>query len=357
MTSQPIAVTALTRSRPLVVAHRGASGYRPEQTREAYTLAARQGADLLELDVISTADHVLVARHENNLAGTTDIATRPEFAARRTTKVVDGERQDGWFTEDLTLAELRTLRAVERLPDLRPDSAVLDGQLPILTVEEVFELRAELAVELGRPVGLYPEIKHSAYFAALGLPIEPVLADLLARFDQNRSDGDVLLHAFEPSSLATLADLGVLAPRSQLMWNGGRPADAGLHDPDYAWWSSQEGLAELVRRGVSGISPDLSMVVSVNEDHSMGSDTGLAARAHEQGLWVHPYTFRAENAFLFTDFRRGDGGSEGDATAGDDPAVKGDLAGMVSAFLDVGIDAVNTDHPDLAVATLTPLTP
>lgn len=326
-------------STPLVVAHRGASGYRPEQTRSAYELAARMGADLLELDVVPTRDHVLLARHENNLAGTTDIATRPELADRRTTKVVDGQVQEGWFTEDLTLAEIKTLRAVERLPDVRPESARHDGQEEILTVEELLVLREQLAAELGRPVGLYPEIKHSAYFAGLGLPVEPALAELLRRFDQDRPDGDVLLHAFEPSSLVALhRDLGVRARSSLLMSAGGTPADAGPDDPDYAWWSGPEGMEQVRHLGVSGVSPDLSMVIGIGPGGTMGQDTGLVAAAHAHGLYVHPYTFRAENQFLFTDFRRGD-----------DPSAYGDLLGMISAFLDVGIDAVNTDHPDLGV--------
>ncbi|MGD8149627.1 glycerophosphodiester phosphodiesterase family protein [Ornithinimicrobium sp. Y1694] len=328
-------------ARPSVVAHRGASAYRPEQTRAAYELAARQGADLLELDVVVSRDHVLIARHENNLASTTDVATRPEFADRRTTKVVDGQRQEGWFTEDFTLAEIKTLRAVERLRDLRPESASYDGQQEILTVEEVFVLREQLSAEVGRHVGLYPEIKHSAYFGRLGLPIEPRVALLLDRFGQDRPDGHVLLHAFEPSSLVALHAMGVTARSSLLMWQGGRPADAGRGDADYDWWSSPEGLAEVRRRGIQGVSPDLSMVISIGRNGAMGSDTGLVAAAHHQGLWVHPYTFRAENQFLFTDFRRGE-----------DPGAHGDLAGMMQAFLDVGIDAINTDFPDVAVALL-----
>lgn len=321
------------------MAHRGASGYRPEQTRSAYELAARMGADLLELDVVPTRDHVLLARHENNLAGTTDIASRPELADRRRTKVVDGREQEGWFTEDLTLAEVKTLRAVERLPGLRPASAEHDGLEEILTVEEVLVLREELSAELGRPVGLYPEVKHSAYFARLGLPVEPRLAGLLRAFDQDRADGEVLLHAFEPSSLLTLHhDLGVRARSSLLMVNGGTPADAGPGDPDYAWWSSPEGLSRVRELGISGVSPDLSMVIGVGPDGAMGADTGLVAAAHAEELWVHPYTFRAENQFLFTDFRRGA-----------DPAGHGDLGAMIEAFLDVGIDAINTDHPDLGV--------
>lgn len=328
-------------SAPLVVAHRGASGYRPEQTRSAYRLAAELGADLLELDVVVTRDHVLVARHENNLAGTTDIPRRPEFADRRTIKTVDGRVEEGWFTEDLTLEELKSLRAVERIPEVRPASAAFDGTEEILTVEECLVLRAELAAELGRPVGLYPEIKHSAYFAGLGLAVEPALAELLDRFGQDRPDGDVLLHAFEPSSLVRLHhELGVRARSSLLMWRGGRPADGyGAPDQrDYAWWSGPEGLAEVRRLGISGVSPDLSMVVSVNEDLSLGEDTGLVAAAHAEGLWVHPYTFRAENQFLPVDFRRGP-----------DPAARGDLAGLMNVFLDVGIDALNTDHADVAV--------
>lgn len=326
-------------STPLVVAHRGASGYRPEQTRSAYELAARMGADLLELDVVPTRDHVLLARHENNLAGTTDIATRQEFADRRTTKVVDGQVQEGWFTEDLTLAEVKTLRAVERIPHVRPESARHDGQEEILTVEELFVLREQLSDELGRPVGLYPEIKHSAYFTRLGLPVEPALTELLRRFDQDRADGDVLLHAFEPSSLVTLHhELGVRARSSLLMFSGGTPADAGPGDPGYAWWSGPEGMAQLRHLGIGGVSPDLTMVISVGPGGAMGEDTGLVAAAHAQGLYVHPYTFRAENEWLFTQFR-----------SSQDPTAHGDLVGMICAFLDVGIDAVNTDHPDLGV--------
>ena len=324
---------------PLVVAHRGASGYRPEQTRSAYELAARMGADLLELDVVPTRDHVLLARHENNLAGTTDIASRPELADRRRIKVVDGQEQEGWFTEDLTLAEVKSLRAVERLPELRPASAEHDGLEQILTLQEVFVLREDLSAQLGRPVGLYPEIKHSAYFARLGLPVEPMLAGLLREFDQDRADGDVLLHAFEPSSLLALhRDLGVRARSSLLMVNGGTPADAGPGDPDYAWWSSPEGLARVRELGISGVSPDLSMVIDIGPAGAMGADTGLVAAAHAEDLWVHPYTFRAENQFLFTDFR---------SSAG--PAEHGDLVAMIGAYLDVGIDAINTDHPDLGV--------
>lgn len=326
-------------STPLVVAHRGASGYRPEQTRSSYELAARMGADLLELDVVPTKDHVLLARHENNLAGTTDIATRPEFADRRTSKVVDGQRQEGWFTEDLTLAEVKTLRAVERIPDVRPESARHAGQEEILTVEEVFVLREQLSSELGRPVGIYPEIKHSAYFTRLRLPVEPALTDLLRRFDQDRPDGEVLLHAFEPSSLVALHHkLGVRARSSLLMFAGGAPPGADPAHPDYAWWSGPDGMEQLRRLGISGVSPDLSMVIGMGDGGAMGQDTGLVAAAHAHDLYVHPYTFRAENQFLFTDFRRGH-----------DPAAHGDLAGMISAFLDVGIDAVNTDHPDIGV--------
>lgn len=337
----PSPAAGLPTDRPLVVGHRGASGYRPEHTRSAYELAARMGADLLEQDVVVTADHVLVVRHENDLAGTTDIAARPELADRRTTKVVDGVEHTGWFTEDLTLEELKTLRAVERLPEVRPGNQEFDGLDEVLTLREVFELREELSARLGREVGLYPEIKHSAYFAGLGLPIEPLLADLLEEFGQNRPDGMVLLHAFEPSSLDTLRDLGVTARSSLLMHNGGTPPDAGPGDPDYAWWSSPAGLAEVRRRGFSGVSPDLSMVISIGTGGSMGEPTGLVAAAHAEGLWVHPYTLRAENQFMFTDFRRGT-----------DPAALGDYAGMAGAFLDAGVDAVNTDQPDLGVTAV-----
>ncbi|MBY8852218.1 glycerophosphodiester phosphodiesterase, partial [Saccharothrix sp. MB29] len=171
----------VSRKGPLVIGHRGASGYRPEHTLAAYELAARMGADYVEPDLVVTKDGKLVARHENEIGGTTDVAAHPEFAARKTTKVVDGVPITGWFTEDFTLAELKTLRAVERIPDVRPRNTLYDGRFEIPTFEEVVELSRRLSRELGRDIGLYPETKHPTYFQDIGLPLEPRLVDVLNR--------------------------------------------------------------------------------------------------------------------------------------------------------------------------------
>src|SRR5688572_2914548 len=164
---------------PLVIGHRGASGYRPEHTLEAYRLAAEQGADYIEPDLVITADGVLVARHENEIGGTTDVADRPEFAGRRTTKVIDGVTLTGWFTEDFTLAELKTLRAKERIPNLRPQNTAYDGEFDVPTLQEVIDLRAQLSRQLGRTIGIYPETKHPTYFRELGLPLDEPLVKIL----------------------------------------------------------------------------------------------------------------------------------------------------------------------------------
>lgn len=327
---------------PVVIGHRGACGYRPEHTLESYALAARMGADFLEPDLVMTRDGVLVVRHENLIDGTTDVAERPELADRRTTKVVDGVEVTGWFVEDLTLRELRTLRSRERLPQVRPGCTAWDGQLGVPTFEEVLQLREELSAELGREIGVYPETKHPSYFAGLGLAMEEPLVALLEEHGLNHPDAPVFVQSFELGTLADLNErLGLRARSVFLLSPSGAPWDRlvrGEAESDYAWFASRAGLHEVARTGVDGIGPELTMVVAARADGSMGADTGLVSRAHGAGLQVHPYTFRAENAFLYANFRRGA-----------DPTGHGDLAGQVRAFLDVGADGFFTDHPDIGV--------
>lgn len=243
-----------TRHTPVVIAHRGASGHRPEHTLAAYELAARMGADYLEPDVVSTADGVLVCRHENDISGTTDIAEHPEFADRRTTRLIDGQEVTGWFTEDLTLAELRTLRAVERLPRLRAANRAHDGAFPVPTLAELLRLRSELARELARPIGVYVETKHPTYFAQAGLALEePLAADLRAAgLGDVTADEEfplVYLQCFEHGSLHRLRhELGLGAPRVLLVQDPGPE----LLTPD--------GLRDLAGR-VEGLGPDKSLVL------------------------------------------------------------------------------------------------
>src|SRR4051794_30101063 len=217
---------------PVVIGHRGAPGYRPEHTLASYRLAIEQGADFIEPDLVPTRDGVLVARHENEIGATTDIATRPEFADRATTRCIDGRLLSGWFTEDLTLAELKTLRARERLPQVRPANTWYDGHFEVPTLDEVLELAAWGSRRRGRPVGVYPETKHPTYFRGLGLPLEEPLAAALRRHGLDRADAPVLLQSFEAGSLRTLASL-VAVPLVQLFpeRRGGGPAPALLDRP------------------------------------------------------------------------------------------------------------------------------
>ena len=323
----------------LVVGHRGASGYRPEHTLASYELAARMGADVIEADVVSTADGVLVSRHENEISGTTDVAEHPEFAGRRTTKTVDGVALTGWFTEDFTLAELRTLRAVERLPEVREENTLYDGLYQVPTLDEVLELRKRLSRELDREIGVYIETKHPTYFDAAGLSLEePLLADLRqARMDRRSSP--VFLQSFETTNLRELHDLRVRVPLVQLLSASGAPADlVAAGDPrTYADLSSAAGLAE-VAEYADGVGPEKNQVIPRNADGSLGQPSSFVRDAHRVDLIVHPYTFRNENTFLPTDLREG--------AAPDDygRALEEQLR-----FWEAGVDGLFTDNPDTGV--------
>jgi glycerophosphoryl diester phosphodiesterase len=313
--------------RPLVIGHRGASGYRPEHTLASYALAARMGADCIEPDLVSTRDGVLVARHENEISSTTDIAARPELADRRTTRVVDGTEVTGWFTEDLTLAEIRSLRAVERLPGLRQPSATLDGRFAVPTLREILRLRAELSFELGREIVVYLETKHPSHFAALGLALEePLMADL-ADAGLTGAGAPVFVQSFEPANLRRLRHrLGLSAPLVLL-----------LEHLDGTVLPGDDVLTSLAE-DVDALGPDKRLVIPWREDGRLGTPTDLVPRAHAAGLLVHPWTFRAENHFLPRDLR-----------SGARPADHGDLIAEVTAYLRAGVDGFFTDHPDLGV--------
>jgi glycerophosphoryl diester phosphodiesterase len=317
---------------PLVIGHRGACGYRPEHTLASYRLALEQGADYIEPDLVMSRDGILVARHENELSNSTDIAAHPEFAARRTSKQVDGQALSGWFAEDFTLAELRTLRAREPLPQLRPASARFDGQFAIPTFEEILTLLA------GSGVGVYVEAKHPSYFAALGLPLEEALVASLARFGYEGPAARVRLQSFEVGSLARLATLTRL-PLVQLIEEQGAPFDllSGGDPRTYTDLISPAGLAQIARYAIA-IGPAKSLIIPRRADQTLGTPTPLVAAAHAVGLAVHPWTFRAENAFLPADLRRGAA-----------EAARGDLQGELGAFLAAGIDGFFTDQPDIGM--------
>ncbi|NEK56571.1 glycerophosphodiester phosphodiesterase [Geodermatophilus sabuli] len=325
----------------LVIGHRGASGYRPEHTLASYELAARMGADYVEPDVVSTADGVLVTRHENEISGTTDVADRPEYADRRRTTTVDGVELTGWFTEDFTLEELRGLRAVERLPDVREENTLYDGLYQVPTLDEVLELRERLSKELHREIGVYIETKHPTHFDDLGLSLEePLLEDLRqAGLDRRRSP--VFIQSFETTNLRELADAGVRVPLVQLLSATGAPYDlVAAGDPrTYADLSTAAGLAEIAEYA-SGAGPEKAQVIPREPDGSLGEPTSFVDDAHAAGLLVHPYTFRNENTFLPTDLREG--------AAPDDygRALEEQLL-----YWDTGIDGIFTDDPDTGVVS------
>ncbi|HXV92833.1 MAG TPA: glycerophosphodiester phosphodiesterase [Pseudonocardia sp.] len=322
----------------VVIGHRGASGYRPEHTLASYELAARMGADYLEPDLVTTADGVLVARHDPEIGATTDVARRPEFAGRRTTKTIDGVACTGWFAEDFTLAELRTLRATERLPRMRQENTIYDGRFPVPTFAEVLALRARLSAELGREIGVYPETKHPTYFAGLGLPLEPPLVAALEAAGLNRPDAPVVVQSFETANLCALRD-AVRVPLVQLVGRSGAPADlVAAGDPrTYADLVTPGGLAAIAAYA-DGIGPHKDLVLARAPDGSLGGPTGLVEAAHDTGLVVHAYTFRNENRFLPADLR----------SAGRD-ADYGDALAEYEAFLRAGVDGVFSDNPDTAV--------
>lgn len=327
-------------AKPLVMAHRGASALRPEHTLAAYAKAIQDGADFIEPDLVATKDGVLVARHENEISGTTNVAARPEFAARRTTKTIDGTAVTGWFTEDFTLAELKTLRARERLGAVRPESRSYDGMFQIVTLEEVADFVAAEAAARGKTIGLIPELKHSTYFQGIGLPLEGrFLATLRASAYLRRAP--VIVQSFEIGNLKALRRELSGLPHVQLMQLIEDPRNfdtvaAGRRVP-YAQMLMPAGLREIARYA-DWVAPATRVIIPLGEGDKLGSPTGVVAAAHQAGLLVGTWTFRPENRFLAADYRD---------TAGDDARnLQGSLAEM-RRYLAQGLDGFFTDDPAL----------
>ncbi len=333
--------------KPALIAHRGASALRPEHTLAAYQKAIDDGADLVEPDLVITRDGVLVARHENAIAilkadgtlqeATTDVADHPEFAARRTTKTIDGKPITGWFVEDFTLAELKTLRARERIPQLRPANAAYDGQFEVPTLQEVITLARSQSERTGRTIGLYLETKHPSYFQSIGQPLEKPLLEILEKNGLNRADAPVFIQSFEVDNLRALHSQTPVR-LVQLLTPKGSPFDQivrhGAQAQSYAQMATPAGLAEIATYA-QGVGPSKTMVIP-NASGGHGQPTSLVQDAHAVGLQVHVWTLRPENAFLPAHLK---------SLPANNGAQRGDARADMDAFLRTGIDGVFTDDP------------
>ncbi|MEZ5292357.1 MAG: glycerophosphodiester phosphodiesterase [Vicinamibacterales bacterium] len=317
--ARPASATAA--SPAIIIGHRGASGHRPEHTIASYTLAIEQGADFIEPDLVSTKDGVLVARHENEIGSTTDAAAK--FPARRRTAVVDGETITGWFVEDFTLEEVRTLRAKERLASR---SHAYDGQFGIPTFEEVVALAQAQAKARGRPIGVYPETKHPSYFAGIGLPLEPKLLAVLDALGWNSSDAPVFIQSFEVDNLRRL-HRQTRVRLVQLLNPGGRPADGSART--YAEMTTPAGLKDIATYA-AGIGANQRLIVPADRQGRLGTPTSLVGDAHRAGLLVHVWTLRDDPPFLAAGY-------------------EGDPLREHRQFLALGVDGVFTDFPDTAM--------
>ncbi len=324
------AAMLLAMSTPLIIGHRGASGERPEHTLSAYALALDQCADFIEPDIVPTKDGQLVARHENEISGTTDVADHAEFADRRTTKTIEGKEVTGWFTEDFTLAELKTLRARERLPQLRPANSAYAAE-PIATLDEL------IALAKARGKGVVAEIKHSSYFASIGLPIEQRLIDSFARHGWTSADDPVWIESFEVANLKALRRVTRLK-LVQLVDDKGAPVDGGAES--YAVMITPAGLKQIASYA-DGLGAAKALVIPRDAEGRSLPATPLVAQAHAAGLKVIIWTLRSENFFLPAELREGG-----------DPRAKGRAQDEVRMFAKAGVDGIFTDHPADAAAAL-----
>ena len=311
---------------PIIIGHRGASGDRPEETLEAYRLASSLGADYIEPDLVSTKDGILVARHENEIGGTTDVAQK--FPDRKRLGHIDADTVTGWWTEDFTLVELKTLRARERIAS-RGHS--YDGQFEVATFDEVLDLAVKLGRERGRPLGVYPETKHAAYFRRVGLPLEEKLIASLVRVGWNRKSAPIFIQSFEIKSLIRLRAM-TTARLIQLVNVTTAPPDSA--EVTFRSMQMPEGLRRL-RRYADGIGVAKELIVDKGPDGAIGPTTTLVRDAHAAGLLVHIWTIRSDAPFL--------------------PAMwHGDQAAEVHFFAKAGIDGMFTDFPGNAVHALRP---
>ncbi|HET6704652.1 glycerophosphodiester phosphodiesterase [Amycolatopsis sp.] len=326
---------------PVIIGHRGAPGYRPEHTLASYELAYRMGVDWVDVDLVPTKDGQLVARHEPEIGGTTDVAKHPEFANRKKTVVLDGVTTTGWFTQDFTLAELKTLRAVERIPQNRPHNTLYNGRYQIASYQEVLDLTRRLGKELHRTLGTYPEVKHSTFFQDIGNPTEPKLVAILKRNGLDRPDAPAIIQSFEVSNLIALHKQ-VRTPLLQLTSATGAPADfVAKGDPrTYKDLVTPQGLRDIAKYA-KYLGPEKAQIIPLDAAGNLTRPTALVADAHKAGLKVQPYTFRNENPFLPANLR-----------SSAEPDAYGDVFTEEAAFFRAGVDGFFADQPDTALEAL-----
>ncbi|MTJ18566.1 MULTISPECIES: glycerophosphodiester phosphodiesterase [unclassified Dolichospermum] len=310
---------------PIIIAHRGASGYRPEHTLASYELAIDLGADYIEPDLVITKDGILIARHENEISETTDIANHPEFAHLKTTKIIDDQIKTGWFTEDLTITEIKTLRAKERIPQIRPQNTAYNGIFTIPTFQEIIDLAKHKSQTIGRHIGIYPETKHPSYFQSVGLPLEATLLLNLQEINL-----PIFIQSFEVSNLKELSQKTDL-PLVQLINNIGKPYDFVIeNDPlTYADLLTQKGLREIAEYA-QAIGVHKNLLIPRDNYGKLLSPTSLIIDAHAANLQVHAWTFRNEDFFLPLD-------------------LQGNPQKEYEIFFSLGIDGVFSDYPDIAL--------
>ncbi|MFN5956062.1 MAG: glycerophosphodiester phosphodiesterase [Dolichospermum sp.] len=310
---------------PIIIAHRGASGYRPEHTLASYELAIDLGADYIEPDLVMTKDGILIARHENEISETTDIVDHAEFAYLRTTKIIDSEIKTGWFTEDLTIAEIKTLRAKERIPEIRPQNAIYNGMFTIPTFTEIIDLVKDKSEKVGRNIGIYPETKHPCYFQEIGLPLEAALLSNLQDIDL-----PIFIQSFAVSNLKELSQKTDL-PLVQLINDIGKPYDFVINNDQrtYRDLLTAKGLQEIAEYA-QAIGVHKNLLIPRDIHGKLLSPTSLIIDAHAANLQVHAWTFRNEDFFLPLD-------------------LQGNPEKEYEIFLNLGVNGVFTDYPDLAV--------
>lgn len=339
---------------PTVVGHRGASALRPEHTLAAYQKAIDDGADIIEPDLVSTKDGVLIARHENDISGTSDVADHPQFAARKVTKMIDGIPVSGWFTEDFTLMEIKTLRAKERIPENRPANTAFNGQFEIPTFQEVIDLVQQQSKEKGRVIGIYPETKHPTYFKSVGLPLERRLVDQLVASGYSGKGASVFIQSFEVANLKELRGMTEMRlvqlidnPKNLPASNGAprnAPYDfvAAGSNRTYADLTTPAGLKEIARYA-DAVSPYKEVIIPRDAKNELGAATAFVADAHATGLKVHTWTLRPENPFLPASLRTPDVAS---------PTQRGDSVAEITAYLMAEIDGFFTDDPAVGRAAV-----